>query len=163
MIEPKPLRIVTVTDQPEANNAAPEDQPEAVTNKPRPYGVRNPNALIEQRQQRLYRRQLDGLSARQLVLEHADREGVSVATAWRDWQAVTTWNSEDWQRDRENMLARLQTMRAKLFNAAIRKGQLQTAAQVLDSLGKVVNESGVESQAAAAPTLQITVESKRQA
>jgi hypothetical protein len=163
MIEPKPLGIVTVTDQPEANTAAPEDQPEAVTNKPRPYGVRNPNALIEQRQQRLYRRQLDGLSARQLVLEHADREGVSVATAWRDWEAVNKWNSEDWQRDRENMLARLQTMRAKLFNAAIRKGQLQTAAQVLDSLGKVVNESGVESQAAAAPTLNITVEDKRQA
>jgi hypothetical protein len=163
MIEPKPLGIVTVTDQPEANNTAPEDQPEAVNKQQRPYGTRNPNAVIEQRQQRLYRRQLDGLSARQLVLEHSDREGVSVATAWRDWEAVNKWNAEDWNRDRENMLARLQTMRAKLFNAAIRKGQLQTAAQVLDSLGKVVNEAGVESQAAAAPTLNITVEDKRQA
>jgi aspartate/tyrosine/aromatic aminotransferase len=76
---------------------------------------------------------------------------------------VNRWNSEDWNKDRENMLARLQTMRAKLFNAAIRKGQLQTAAQVLDSLGKVVNESGIEQQAAAAPQLMITVEDKRQA
>jgi hypothetical protein len=74
---------------------------------------------------------------------------------------VNKWNAEDWNRDRENMLARLQTMRTKLFNAAIRKGQLQTAAQVLDSLGKVVNESGVEAQAAAAPQLAITIEDRR--
>jgi heme-degrading monooxygenase HmoA len=124
-------------------------------------GKRNPYAYIEQRQQRLYRRQLEGLSARQLVLDHADREGVSVATAWRDWEAVNAWNSEDWDRDRQNMLARLQTMRTKLFNAAIRKGQLQTAAQILDSLGKVVNEAGVEQQAASAPQLFISIDDKR--
>jgi hypothetical protein len=152
-----------MSDNPEANNEAPEVSAENVENTPRPYGKRNPNAYIEQRQQRLYRRQLDGLSARQLVLEHAEREGVSVATAWRDWEAVNKWNSEDWERDRVNMLARLQTMRVRLFNASIRKGQLQTAAQILDSLGRVVNESGIEQQAAAAPTLNITVEDKRQA
>jgi hypothetical protein len=128
---------------------------------PRPYGKRNPNAYIEQRQQRLYRRQLDGLSARQLVLEHADREGCSVATAWRDWEVVNKWNSEDWNKDRENMLARLQTMRTKLFNAAIRKGQLQTAAQVLDSLGKVVGENTPEQLSIQAPNLVIQVEDKR--
>ena len=151
-----------MSEQPEANYEAPEVAAEAVENKQRPYGVRNPNALIEQRQQRLYRRQLDGLSARQLVLEHADREGVSVATAWRDWEAVNKWNAEDWNRDRENMLARLQTMRTKLFNAAIRKGQLQTAAQVLDSLGKVVGEvAGPEAQAAAAPVLRVEIDDKR--
>ena len=150
-----------MSDNPEANTEAPEVSAESVNNAPRPYGKRNPNAYIEQRQQRLYRRQLDGLSARQLVLEHAEREGVSVATAWRDWEAVNKWNSEDWERDRVNMLARLQTMRVRLFNASIRKGQLQTAAQILDSLGRVVNESGIEQQAAAAPTLNITVEDKR--
>lgn len=150
-----------MSDAPEANNLAPDVAPETAENTQRPYGKRNPNAYIEQRQQRLYRRQLEGLTARQLVLEHAERESVSVATAWRDWEVVNSWNKEDWARDRENMLARLQTMRAKLFNAAIRKGQLQTAAQVLDSLGKVVNESGIETQAAAAPQLNIVVEDKR--
>jgi len=147
----------TVSEQPEAINEAPEV--EQLT--PRPYGRRNPNAYIEQRQQRLYRRQLDGLSARQLILEHSEREGCSVATAWRDWEVVNKWNSEDWDRDRVNMLARLQTMRVKLFNAAVRKGQLQTAAQVLDSLGKVVNEAGIEQQAAQTPELFITVQDKR--
>ena len=150
-----------MSQQPEANNEAPEVTAEAVEQQPRPYGKRNPYAYIEQRQQRLYRRQLDGLSARQLVLEHAEREGCSVATAWRDWEVVNQWNAEDWDRDRANMLARLQTMRTKLFNAAIRKGQLQTAAQVLDSLGKVVNESGVEQQAANAPQLFISIDDRR--
>lgn len=150
-----------MSDAPEPINQAPEVAPESAENTPRPYGKRNPNAYIEQRQQRLYRRQLEGLTARQLVLEHAEREGISVATAWRDWEVVNSWNKEDWARDRENMLARLQTMRAKLFNAAIRKGQLQTAAQVLDSLGKVVNEAGVEQQAAQVPQLFITVDDKR--
>lgn len=150
-----------MSDAPEPIDQAPEVAPESAENTPRPYGKRNPNAYIEQRQQRLYRRQLEGLTARQLVLEHAEREGCSVATAWRDWEVVNSWNKEDWARDRENMLARLQTMRAKLFNAAVRKGQLQTAAQVLDSLGKVVNESGIETQAAAAPQLNIVVEDKR--
>ena len=150
-----------MSDNPEANNTAPDVAPEVDEKQPRPYGKRNPYAYIEQRQQRLYRRQLEGLSARQLVLDHADREGISVATAWRDWEAVNAWNSEDWERDRQNMLARLQTMRTKLFNAAIRKGQLQTAAQILDSLGKVVNESGIEQQAASAPMLNITIDDKR--
>ena len=152
-----------MSDTPEAINEAPEVSAEAVEQQPRPYGKRNPNAYIEQRQQRLYRRQLEGLSARQLVLEHAEREGCSVATAWRDWEVVNKWNSEDWDRDRQNMLARLQTMRVKLFNASLRKGQLQTAAQILDSLGKVVNESGVEQQAASAPQLFISIDDKRQA
>mgnify|MGYP003343783106 CR=1 FL=1 len=153
-----------MSEQPEAINEAPEVAAEVVENKQRPYGTRNPNAVIEQRQQRLYRRQLDGLSARQLVLDHAERESVSVATAWRDWEAVNKWNAEDWERDRDNMLARLQTMRTKLFNAAIRKGQLQTAAQVLDSLGKVVGEvAGPEAQAAAAPVLRVEIDDKRNA
>ena len=137
--------------------------PKTVGKKKRPFGLRNNAAVIENRVQRLYKRQLEGLTCRQLVFDHAEREQIAVATAWRDWEAVNKWNSEDWERDRENMLARLQTMRVKLFNAAIRKGQLQTAAQVLDSLGKVVNENGIEQQAAAAPQLQITVEDRRQA
>jgi len=156
------MLVLTVSEAAEHNNEELEVSEETVEKPQRPYGTRNPYALIEQRQQRLYRRQLEGLSARQLVLDHASRESVSVATAWRDWEVVNAWNAEDWSKDRENMLARLQTMRAKLFNAAIRKGQLQTAAQVLDSLGKVVNESGIESAAAAAPQLSIVVEDKRQ-
>ena len=58
------------------------------------------------------------------------------------------------------MLSRLQSMRIKLFNQAMKKGQLQTAAQVLDSLGRVIGES-VETVNIQAPELAIRVESKK--
>ena len=121
---------------------------------------RSPDMVIEQRRQRLYKRQLEGLPARHLVLEHSSREGVCVKTAWNDWKDVTNWNEEDWQKDRENMIARLQAMRVRLFDKACKKGQFQTAAQILDSLGKVVGES-VETVNINAPELAIRIENQK--
>jgi len=151
-----------MSDNPEANNEAPEIAPEAVTNKQRPYGKRNPNAVIEERQKRLYKRQLTGLPVRQLVLDHADREGIAEATAWRDWETVSQWNEQDWSKDRERIVSRLQAMRMRAIDAAIRKGQIGSAQLLMRDLGAVVGEVAPEAQAAAAPTLQITVEDKRQ-
>ena len=120
---------------------------------------RSPDMVIEQRRQRLYKRQLEGLPTRHLVLEHSSREGVCVKTAWNDWKEVSKWNEEDWQKDRENMISRLQAMRVRLFDKAVKKGQFQTAAQILDSLGKVVGES-VETVNINAPELAIRIENK---
>ena len=122
-------------------------------------GPRNSDAEIEQRRRRLYMRQLDGLSARALIYQHVEREGISERTAWNDWKAVQAWSEEDWQRDRENMLARLQHMRTKLFHQALKKGQLQTAAQVLDGIGRVIGES-TETINIQAPDLIIQIEDK---
>ena len=121
---------------------------------------RSPDMVIEQRRQRLYKRQLEGLTTRHLVLEHSSREGVCVKTAWNDWKEVSKWNDEDWQKDRENMIARIQAMRVRLFDKAVRKGQFQTAAQILDSLGKVVGES-VETVNINAPELAIRIENQK--
>ena len=123
-------------------------------------GRRNPDSVIEARRQRLYSRQLEGLTTRQLVLDHASKENIGVETAWRDWGKVKEWNDEDWEKDREKMVARLQGMRMRLFEQAVRKGQLQTAAQILDSLGKVVGES-VENINLNTPQLSIQVEPKK--
>jgi len=120
---------------------------------------RSPDMVIEQRRQRLYKRQLEGLTTRHLVLEHSSREGVCVKTAWNDWKEVSKWNEEDWQKDRDNMISRLQAMRVRLFDKAVKKGQFQTAAQILDSLGKVVGES-VETVNINAPELAIRIENK---
>lgn len=158
--------ILTVNDLPEANNVAPEDSPEVEDKKAKHplgcYGKRNPNAVIEERQKRLYRRQLEGLTTRQLVLDHAVRESISEKTAWMDWRVVTKWNEEDWKKDRESMLSRLQSMRLRLINKAISKGNLQVAMLGLKDLGAHLGEAAIETQAAlGAPTLNITVEDKR--
>ena len=129
--------------------------------KARPYGKRNPNAVIEQRQQRLYRKQLDGLTPRQLVLEHASREGIAVSTAWRDWTQVSEWVKEDWESHRDDLLPRLQNMRERLFHAALKRGQLQTCAQILDSLGRVVGESAPETISMSVPQLSVSIADKR--
>ena len=114
---------------------------------------------VLKRSQRLYARQLEGKTTRQLVLEHASIESVSETTAWEDWGRVKVWNNEDWEKDREALLPRLQAMRIRLFNRAVKKGQLQTAAQILDSLGKVIGES-IETVNIQAPELSIRVENK---
>ena len=106
---------------------------------------------------------MSGLTVRQLVLEHADRESIAEATAWRDWDACKCWNEEDWKRDRESIVSRLQGMRLRAIDAAIRKGQIGSAQLLMRDLGAVVGEVAPEAAAAAAPTLQITVEDKRQA
>ena len=121
---------------------------------------RSPDMVVEQRRQRLYKRQLEGLTTRHLVLEHSSKEGVCVKTAWNDWKEVSKWNDEDWQKDRENMIARLQAIRVRLFDKAVKKGQFQTAAQILDSLGKVVGES-VETVNINAPELAIRIENQK--
>lgn len=149
-----------MSDAPEANNVAPDVAPEAVK-KQRPYGRRNPDAVIEERRKRLYKRQLTGLPVRQLVLDHADREGIGEVTAWRDWDEVKRWNEEDWSKDRESIVSRLQAMRMRAIDAAIRKGQIGSAQLLMRDLGAVVGEVAPEAQAAAAPQLAIVVEDKR--
>ena len=123
-------------------------------------GKRQPDAVIEARRQKLYSRQLTGKTTRQLVLEHASREQIGIDTAWSDWKKVKEWNDEDWEKDREKMISRVQGMRMRLFEQAVKKGQLQTAAQILDSLGRVLGES-VENININAPQLSIQVEEKK--
>ena len=137
--------------------------PDNVFNNPlaQPAKKRTRSSISDvlKRSQRLYARQLEGKTTRQLVIEHANIEGISETTAWQDWDKVKVWNNEDWEKDRETLLPRLQAMRVRLFNKAVKKGQLQTAAQILDSLGKVIGES-VETVNIQAPELSIKVEPK---
>ena len=132
-----------------------------VTKPQRPYGKRNPDAVIEERRKRLYKRQLSGLTVRQLVLDHADRESIGEVTAWRDWDAVKQWNEDDWKKDRESIVSRLQGMRLRAIDAAIRKGQIGSAQLLMRDLGAVVGEIAPEAQAAAAPILRVEIDDKR--
>jgi hypothetical protein len=61
------------------------------------------------------------------------------------------------------LLNQIQALRLATVTKALRKGQLQTVAMLLKDMGAVINETGVEQQAAAAPQLSITIDDKRQA
>jgi len=126
----------------------------------RPTGTRDPDHSILKRQQRLYRRQSEGLTTRQLVIDHSLKEGLSERHAWEDWKQVKVWNEEDWAKDRESMVSRIQSMRLRAIDKAMKKGQLQTVAQLLADMGKVVGES-VETINVQAPELSIKVEKKK--
>jgi len=139
---------------------APEDYngPKDKKTGQRVYGKKNPDGWILERQQRLYRRQLEGLPARQLVLDHASREGISTATAWRDWDTVSQWNTADWDAERETILSRINGMRLRVIDKAIRRGQLSTAQALLADLGRAAGEGSEFMAAEQAPQLNITVE-----
>lgn len=122
------------------------------------YGKRNPEDVIIQRQHRLYIRQLDGLTPRQLVTEHASRESISLKTGWKDWKAVQTWNEQDFAADREQMVSRLTSARWRLFNRSMSKGHFQTACSVLDSLSKTVRDGEVDGASQADVKLNISIE-----
>ena len=122
------------------------------------YGKRNPEEVITQRQHRLYIKQLDGLTPRQLVTEHSTRESIALTTAWRDWKAVQTWNEEDFAADRDQMVSRLTSARWRLFNRSMSKGHFQTAASVLDSLSKTVRDGEVDGASQSEVKLNISIE-----
>ena len=115
---------------------------------------------ILKRQQRLYCKQSDGLTTRQCVIEHARKEGISERHAWDDWKQVKIWNEEDWSKDRENMISRIQTMRLRAIDKAMKKGQFQTVQTLLADLGKVVGEAE-EVINIKAPELSINIEKKK--
>lgn len=115
-------------------------------NEKKPENPRKGMSLAEQKKQtnkhervkRLYLRQLEGLTAKQLILDHAKKEQICEKTAWRDWREVSKLNDQDFEQERETMAARIFAMRQRVFNAAMRRGQMNTAAQVLDSLARQV-------------------------
>ena len=112
------------------------------------------------RRQRLYRKQIEGLPARQLVIDHALKENVTERTGWDDWEQVKKWNDEDWNKDRDSMISRIQTIRLRAIDKAMRKGQYMVVQGLLADLGKVVGES-VETISLQAPELSIKVEDKK--
>jgi len=122
------------------------------------YGKRNADQVIEARRRRLYRHLSNGQSLRHNVYAHAEREGVSISTAWRDSEAVKEWYVEDFDKERESMVARLTTLRFRAIEGAIRSKNWQSAAALMDSISRTVGDGTEESQAAAAPQLNITIE-----
>ena len=127
---------------------------------PKVYGKRNPDAVIEARQKRLYRRQLSGLPARQLVLDHVERESISEKTGWSDWKRVQQWNDEGWEDEKASILSRVQSLRLSIIEKSIRAKNFQTAILGLEHLARTagIDEPGVGDESV---KLNIQIEKKQ--
>ena len=124
-------------------------------------GGKGQEARIEERVNAAYAYILEGGTRRQVAERVASRFNCSVRTAHDDYTKAMALLREEQSATREDLLNQIQALRLATVTKALRKGQLQTVAMLLKDMGAVINEAGVEQQAAAAPTLNITVEDKR--
>ena len=122
---------------------------------------RGEQARIEERVNAAYAYILEGGTRRQVAERIASRFNCSVRTAHDDYAKAMVLLREEQSATREDLLNQIQALRLATVTRALRKGQLQTVAMLLKDMGAVINEAGVEQQAAAAPTLNISIDDKR--
>lgn len=160
-----------MTDQPEANNVAADDAAESVANVPRTVGNdeskrwrngKGEQVRIDERVNAAYAYILEGGTRRQVAERVSSRFNVSVRTAHDDYTKAMVLLKEEQSVTRGDLLNQIQALRLATVKKALGKGQLQTVAMLLKDMGAVIGEAAPEQLAAAAPTLQITVEDKRQ-
>lgn len=120
-------------------------------------------ARIEERVNYAYSLLLEGNTRRANAELIASRFNVSIRTAHDDLAKAMVLLREERSADREEMLNIVTANRLALLRRAVRKGNYQVACHILDSLGRAAGELSEEQAAQAAPTLQITVEDRRQA
>lgn len=124
-------------------------------------GGKGTQQRMDERMNYAYATMLDGGTRRQVLQKVMDRFGVSEVTASRDYTAAMELLKTEQIETRDNLLNQIQALRLATVQKALRKGQLQTVAMLLKDMGAVINEAGVEQQAAAAPMLNITIDDKR--
>ena len=118
---------------------------------------------MEERANWCYAEILNGGTRRQITQKLSDRFNVSQRTADEDYSRATELLKTEQIATRGDLLNQIQALRLATVKKALGKGQLQTVAMLLKDMGAVIGEAAPEQLAAAAPTLQITVEDKRQA
>ena len=124
-------------------------------------GGKGQEARIEERVNAAYAYILEGGTRRQVAERVASRFNCSVRTAHDDYTKAMALLREEQSATREDLLNQIQALRLATVTKALRKGQLQTVAMLLKDMGAVINEAGVEQQAAAAPQLSITIDDRR--
>ena len=159
-----------MNDTPELNSEAPELTPEAnsiTTNvgndeSKRWRGGRGTSAQVEQRVNACYAYILEGGTRRQVVDRLVQRFNISQRTGHDDYAKAQELLKAEQVATRSDLLNHIQALRLATVKRALAKGQLQTVAMLLKDMGAVIGEAAPEQQAAAAPTLNITVEDRRQ-
>ncbi len=124
-------------------------------------GGRSTQARMDERVNYAYSLLLEGNTRRANAELVASRFGISIRTAHDDISKAMQLLREERLEDRAEMLNIITASRLAVLKKAIRKGNYQVACHLLDSLGRAAGELTQEVASQAAPTLQITVEDKR--
>ena len=125
-------------------------------------GGKGGSVRVEERANWCYAEILNGGTRRQITAKVADRFNVSQRTADEDYSRATELLKTEQIATRSQLLNQIQALRLSACRKAMAKGQLQTVAMLLKDMGAVIGEAAPEQLATNAPTLNITVEDKRQ-
>ena len=154
----------------ELDNEAPEVTP-VVDTKPtnvsndeskRWRGGKGSELRVEERMNYAYALLLEGNTRRANAQLISDRFGVSIRTADADISRAMEILRTEKSESRDNILNQILAMRLATAKRAIKKGNYQVVAQLLDSIGRAAGELTQEESAAATPLLNISIEDKRQ-
>ena len=125
-------------------------------------GGKGSELRMEERMNYAYSLLLEGNTRRANAQLIADRFGVSIRTADADitraMEILRTENSEG----RDSILNQVLAMRLATAKRAMKRGNFQVVAHLLDSIGRAAGENSQEQAAQQQPTLAITVEDRRQ-
>ena len=116
---------------------------------------------MQERVNAAYMLMLGGGSYRQNACQLSTRYGVSFRQAENYLADAKKLMKLDFAGERAEFLNQVNNMRMHTVKKALKRGNFQVVAQLLDSLGRAMGEGSVEEAANQAPTLNITVEDKR--
>ena len=118
-------------------------------------------ARIQERINATYAEILQGGTRRQITDRIVSRFGVSLRTAETDYSKAMVLLKEEQQATRAELLNQLQALRLAGARKALAKGQLQTFSMLLKDMGAVIGEVEPMAGDDNAPTLNISIEDKR--
>jgi hypothetical protein len=121
-------------------------------------------AQMEERVTAAYNLMLEGGSRRSNAAALSSRFGVSIRQADNYISQAQTLLKEDFRGEREEMLNQVNAMRMTAIRKAMKRGNLQVCAHLLDSVARSFGEGSVEQEASNAGLgLHITVDDRRKA
>lgn len=125
-------------------------------------GGRGAEARMEERMNFAYSLLLEGNTRRANAQLIADRFGVSIRTADADISRAMEVLKAEQCENRDSILNQVLAMRLATAKRAMKRGNFQVVAHLLDSIGRAAGELSQETAAAGAPQLSIVVEDRRQ-
>jgi hypothetical protein len=125
-------------------------------------GGKGSELRMEERMNYAYGLLLEGNTRRANAQLIADRFGVSIRTADADISRAMEILRTEKSEGRDSILNQVLGMRLATAKRAMKRGNFQVVAHLLDSIARGAGELTQETAAATAPQLTITVEDKRQ-